>query len=77
MRAEEERRLNPVQDAAEAERISKENEEKAKEAERLKQKEERRTAKKAGKEKEKEEKRKSKKTEKKEGKKEKNKRVSR
>ena len=30
MRAEEERRLNPVQDAAEAERIRKEDEEKAK-----------------------------------------------
>ena len=70
MRTEEERRINPVQDAAEADRIRKEKEEKAKEDERLKQKEERKAARKAEKKKEKEEKKKAKKAEKKEEKRE-------
>ena len=47
MRAEEERRRNPVQDAAEAERIRKEKEEEAKEGQRLKHKEQRKAARKA------------------------------
>ena len=73
MRAEEEGIINPVQDAAEAERIRKEKEEKATEDERLKQKEEREAARKAEKKKEKEEEKNAKKAEKKEEKREKKK----
>ena len=72
MKVANENRENPVQDAAEAERVRKEAEEKEKEAKRLKEKEERKAARKAEKKERKEQRgeKKMKKAEKKEKKKE-------
>ena len=61
MRAAEERRVNPVQDAAEAEKVRKQIEEKEKEEKRLKEKEQRKAARKAERTERKEEQRKEKK----------------
>ena len=74
MRAEEERRRNPVQDAAEAERSRKEKEEEAKEGERLKHKEQCKAARQADKKKRRKRRKKAKKAEKNQEKKEKKKR---